>query len=114
MENPFILLDQRLSRVENLLIELKHTSKLNTAPAENDIISIQQASELTGYAVQTLYGKVSRNEIPFMKRGKKLWFSRKHLINWIGVGHQHTLDDQVGDFISSIGKKHRKKINYSS
>ncbi|GAB4000016.1 helix-turn-helix domain-containing protein [Spirosoma daeguense] len=58
-----------------------------------DLLVIKQASEVVNLAVPTIYGMVSRNEIPFMKRGKKLYFSRKELEDWIREGRQKTVDE---------------------
>ncbi len=52
---------------------------------KNDLITIDEAVQLTKLAKQTIYGKVSGGTIPFIKRpnSKKLLFSRKSLILWL-------------------------------
>ena len=77
-----------------------------------DIISVHQASELTGYAVQTLYGKVSRRDIPFIKKGGKLWFSRDELTAWIKEGKQVSLQQLVNNANLAFAKK-RKGVSMS-
>lgn len=37
-------------------------------------------------ASQTLYGFTSKREIPFIKRGKKLYFRKSELENWLLEG----------------------------
>lgn len=51
-----------------------------------DIIRIQKASEFLGIAKATIYSKVSRKELPYMKRGGRLFFSRKRLREWLETG----------------------------
>jgi excisionase family DNA binding protein len=53
---------------------------------EEDILSIKEASKFLKLAIPTIYGKTSRQEIPFMKQGKKLYFSRQDLIDYLKSG----------------------------
>lgn len=52
----------------------------------HDIIYLYEACELTGYTENTIYTKVSKNEMPVVTRGKPLTFSRKELKKWIKNG----------------------------
>jgi hypothetical protein len=79
MNNPFETIDARLSNIENLLLDLKHSNKENQ-PEADQLLTIRQAGELIKLTVPTLYGYVSRNEIPFSKKGKRLYFSKQQLI----------------------------------
>jgi excisionase family DNA binding protein len=44
------------------------------------LLTIQEASEFLSLAVPTLYSKVSKGELPVMKRTKRLYFSRTELM----------------------------------
>ena len=94
MNNPFEIIDARLSNIENLLLDLKHSSKEHQ-PEIDQLLTIKQASELIKLTVPTLYGYVSRNEIPFSKRpnSKRLWFSKKELTEWLLEGHRKTISE---------------------
>ena len=48
-----------------------------------DLVNIDVAAEITGLAKQTLYSRTSQGTIPYHKRGKRLYFSRKELEVWI-------------------------------
>lgn len=52
--------------------------------------NIEQASEFLGLAIQTIYQKVSGLDIPFHKQGKKLWFLKRELEEWLKEGRQKT------------------------
>lgn len=54
------------------------------------LLSIKEASEYLNLTVPTLYGKVSKKEIPFMKRGKRLYFSSVELLNYLKEGKVKT------------------------
>lgn len=67
---------------EKLDFVLETLSKL--APQQTKKrLNIKEASEYTGYSVNTLYGKVNREEIPFYKMGAKLFFDPEALDKWI-------------------------------
>ncbi len=56
-------------------------------------ITIQEAAQLLKLSVPTLYGKVSRNEIPFMKRGNRLYFSRIELLGYLKEGRRKSVEE---------------------
>jgi excisionase family DNA binding protein len=69
-------------------------SLIPTSQNESDEIGgIELAQEVTGLARPTIYGLVSQSKIPFMKRGKKLYFARQELTNWIRQGKRKTVAD---------------------
>lgn len=109
MTNPFETIDARLSNIENLLIDLKIQSKdgLNDT-FQDQPLTIKQASELLKLSVPTIYGYVSRNEIPFSKRphSKRLWFSKAELTEWLMSGKQNTKAD-LKDGANSFMKKRK-------
>lgn len=75
----------KMEDVELLLL------RLNPMPrTEDDLLNVSQAAELLHLSVATLYSKVSRNEIPFNKVGKKLYFYRSELDEWIRSGRVRT------------------------
>ena len=60
---------------------------------EDEIGGIELAIEVTGLAKPTVYGLVSERKIPHSKRGKKLYFSRRELLEWLTTGKRKTLDE---------------------
>ena len=56
------------------------------AASDNDIgdmVNLDRAAAILDISKYTLYGLTSRGEIPFFKRGKRLYFSKKALEQWI-------------------------------
>lgn len=87
MQNPFELLSARLGTIEDLLIEIKHgTPKREGLIPKEEIYTIQEAAEFLGLTINTLYRKVSKREIPSMKRGNRLYFSNKELLEYLKGG----------------------------
>jgi len=62
--------------------------KLLKPPNSNEfeMLTIKEASNYLNLAIQTIYGFTSKNEIPFIKRGKKLYFRRSDLESWLLEG----------------------------
>ena len=59
--------------------------------AETDEIGgIDLAIEITGLAKPTIYGLVSERKIPHSKQGKRLYFSRLELTDWLKQGKRKT------------------------
>lgn len=54
--------------------------------AQSDLLSIKEASELLNFSIATVYTKVSKKELPFSKRGKRLYFSRIDLLDFVKAG----------------------------
>ena len=60
-----------------------NNDKDNSLP---ELLSVSQAADLLNLAKQTLYGFTSKGEIPYLKRGKKLYFKKSELLKWISEG----------------------------
>lgn len=74
----------------------------------DNLLTIQEASEFLHLSVPTLYGYVSKSIIPVSKQGKRLYFSKMELINWIKTGRKKTISEIQNDsniFLKSSKKK---------
>ena len=71
------------------------------------LFSITEAAEFLSLAPQTLYGFTSKRLIPFMKRGKRLYFKESELLMWIEQGKRKTSSEimQENDVTKRKGLK---------
>ncbi len=78
------MLTKEVSELKRLFIERQET------PTEQpeQLLIIQQAAEFLRLSVPTLYSKVSKGELPVMKRGKRLYFSRTELMEYLKDGRK--------------------------
>lgn len=83
------LLD-KMDHIESLLKSIRPGQK-----AEDQLFSIGEAAQFLNLSVATLYSKVSRNEIPVFKKGKRLYFSKSELTAWIETGKMLTNEELV-------------------
>ena len=51
-----------------------------------ELLSVEDAAKYLNLAKQTLYGFTSKGVIPYLKKGKKLYFKRSELDKWINEG----------------------------
>jgi len=108
--NPFEILETRLSNIENLLLDLKHAPGVTAAPAStpNDLMTVHQAAEFLSLAVPSLYSMVSRGTLPFMKRSKRIYFSRCELLDYLKEGRKQTNAELIANADQFIPKRNRR------
>lgn len=90
MLNPFEVIIERLENIERCLIEINSKEATRT-PETDTLLTISQAASFLNLAKATLYSKVSRQEIPCSKNGKRLYFSKDELTEWIKSGKKLTV-----------------------
>ena len=80
-------IDEIFRRIERIEEHLKPGA---VSVKTDEPINVHEASRLVHLSVATIYSKVSRNEIPVNKVGKKLYFYRSELEDWIRSGRIRT------------------------
>ncbi len=81
-------LTQKMEGIERLLISTKENQ--TTIKKEDELFGVTDAAEFLNLTVPTIYSKVSRGELPVMKRSKKLYFSKFDLMNYLKKGRRKT------------------------
>jgi excisionase family DNA binding protein len=56
------------------------------------LLNVQQAADLLGYEVSTIYDKTHRRTIPFLKKQGKIWFREDELLAWAQTGKKETIE----------------------
>lgn len=79
------MLTKEVSELKRLLIEKQEQP---TTEQPEQLLTVQGAAEFLGLTVPTIYSKCSRNEIPFMKRSKRLYFSSTELMEYLKEGRK--------------------------
>lgn len=81
------MLTEEVNELKRLLIEQRtglpteHTEKL---------LNVKEAAKFLNLTVPTVYSKVSKGELPHMKRGKHLHFSSTELMDYVKAGRRKT------------------------
>lgn len=79
----------KLENIERLLLVNGQESRLEG----DNLLTIQQAAEFLSLSVPTLYGLVSKSQIPVSKRSKRLYFSKQELTAWVKAGRKKTVSE---------------------
>lgn len=52
----------------------------------DEYLTVEESSEIINLKVSTIYTLTCRNKIPYFKRGKKIYFRKSELVEWINQG----------------------------
>ena len=78
MENPFEIILEKLNNIEKAIEKLNSSS--NT---DDDFMNIEQAASFVGLSKAIVYGLTYERKIPYFKVGKRLYFEKSEIVNWI-------------------------------
>jgi len=98
MNNPFEVIEARLNNIETLLLDLKHTPKeQGEQPEADELLTVQDTAKFLSLSVTTVYGLISKDALPVMKRSKRCYFSKVELINYLKQGRKKTLAETASE-----------------
>ncbi|TKC00165.1 helix-turn-helix domain-containing protein [Pedobacter cryophilus] len=109
MENPFETILIRLDRIENLIRELIGERTDIDINVDNDIVlDVKQASKYIHLSVSRVYKFTSEKEIPHYKKGKRLYFKKTELRDWLMTTKIKTRADIEKEAINYIIRNPRR------
>jgi excisionase family DNA binding protein len=79
---------QLVEKVEGIEILIKNLQPQNDA--QQKMLNIREAAAFLNITVAALYSLVSRKDIPVNKPGKRLYFDKNELNEWIKSGKKKT------------------------
>ncbi|MEZ4885231.1 MAG: helix-turn-helix domain-containing protein [Chitinophagales bacterium] len=106
MTTPEQLEELILKSIKTALLQHK---PLETAISIKHILNANEAARFLQISKHTLYRMTSNNEVPFFKRGKKLYFKRSELLKWIEAGKQKTVEEVLADTDDYLMNRKKKK-----
>ena len=113
MENPFELILEKINTIEHLLrtlIKNENGTGLKNEKALvtfNEVLNLNQAAEYISLSKSAIYKKTSERNIPHFKQGKKLYFKRSELDEWLTGQRIKTsaeIEKEADDYIMKKGK----------
>lgn len=103
---------ERVCHIENLL------SNQQVILENDELMNAVTTAKFLNLSISTLYTKVCRGEIPALKPGKRLYFNKRELIEWIKNARKKPNDEirQEARFLIDRGRIpfHRKNKRYAS
>lgn len=96
------MLTKEVSELKQLLL-----NKYEEHPTEvpEKFLTVKEAAQFLRLTVPTIYSKVSKRELPVMKRGKRLYFSQIELMGYLKEGHKKAYDQVEGEAAKYLNKK---------
>jgi len=98
-------LDSKLDNIERLLLR-QNEQKLSVL--QDKLVTIQEAANFLSLSVPTIYSKVSKGELPVMKRTKRLYFSLQELTEYLKAGRKKCNSEIEAEANSYLNEKGRK------
>jgi len=90
MEKIIVITKNELETlIQNSIRSILGEKSLKLAPdnASEKFFNINEAASFLRLATQTIYGFTSKNQIPFLKKGKRLYFKKSDLETWLTTGN---------------------------
>lgn len=98
MENPFEIILEILISIENAI------EKLNTVSnTDDDFMNIEQVASFIGLSKATIYGLTHERSIPHFKTGKRFYFKKSDIVNWITstkITTKQELNERADNYLS--------------
>lgn len=78
---------------EQITENIKKSITSSESSTDDAYLNIDETAKLINLAKSSVYGLVHQKKIPFHKVGKKLYFSKEAILQWIANGKQNTKSD---------------------
>jgi len=72
---------------------------------ESQLLTVKEAASFLDLAVPTLYKLTSNREIPFFKRGKRVYFRKEELVKWVEQGRKKTREEIAEEVAVGLHEK---------
>ena len=79
------ILTKEVSELKRLLVQNQNPSKEDQS---EQLLTVEETAQFLNLTVPTIYSKVSKGELPVMKRGKRLYFSSTELMAYLKNGRK--------------------------
>ena len=76
---------------------------LNPEKEQTNLLTVEEAAKFLNLSESTIYSKVNKKELPVMKKGKRLYFFKSELLNYIKSGKVSPIkeiNDRANNYIS--------------
>jgi excisionase family DNA binding protein len=86
-------LESIIERTLRKILSEKKQSSEQIESSSSLLLSLKEAATFLKLAPQTIYGFTSKRVIPFVKKGKKLYFKRSELEQWLDDGKKKSISE---------------------
>ncbi|WP_282135743.1 helix-turn-helix domain-containing protein [Seonamhaeicola maritimus] len=92
--NKTVFISLSIEDLQTVIIDCVNSclenNKNEQTPAEQpeQLLTVQGAAVFLNLTVSTIYSKVNKGDLPVMKRGKRLYFSKVELLDYVKKGRK--------------------------
>lgn len=92
-----ILISLPIEDLQTVIIDCVNTclksskQEVHQQSETDELLTVQDAAKFLSLTVPTVYGLISKGELPVMKRSKRCYFSKVELIDYLKQGRRKTL-----------------------
>ncbi len=110
-----ITFDQLPAAISNLVFEVSEIKRLllqkgTAIPYEPEkLLTVQEAAKFLSLSVPTIYGLISKGELPVIKRSKRCYFSNIEILEYMKAGRKKTVDEIATEAESYLEMSKRKR-----
>jgi excisionase family DNA binding protein len=79
--------------IQNSVEKAMRTVQQLKADNQDELLTVDGAARLLDCTKPTIYQKTSAGELPFMKKGKRLFFLKSDLIEYMKTGRNKTVEE---------------------
>ena len=72
---------------------------------EEEFLTIEKTMEILHLAKPSIYGLTYRKKIPYIKKGKKLYFRKAELLEWLNQGRHQTKTEIETEALEDMRKR---------
>lgn len=108
-----VLISLPVEEFQSLIVDcvkscLQH-NRQEQPPTEQpeQLLTIQEAANFLSLTVPTMYSKVSKGQLPVMKRSKRLYFSRTELLEYLKEGRKMSnaeIEEEANNYLANNKK----------
>jgi excisionase family DNA binding protein len=97
---------QDVEVIKNILLNYPTNTKTQPVlPPEKDLLTVEDVSKKLGITKGGVYNLTHMRQIPFFKRGGRIYFDAKELDSWIRTDRRKTIKELQDEANLSIQKK---------
>jgi len=100
MDITFETLPKAVTTLQESVNEIKRLLLVKSNEPQNEadeLLTVQDTAKFLSLSVPTVYGLISKGELPVMKRSKRCYFSKVELINYLKQGRKKTLAETASE-----------------
>ncbi|ASQ90963.1 excisionase [Prosthecochloris sp. GSB1] len=104
-DSPQLVSDDKMIFAMRMIIR-QEIARALLSEEKDQLLTVSEAADLLRLSVHTIYSLVQKNQIPYMKKTKRLYFSEKELTEWLENGRVYSQSERE-KAVDSYLVKHR-------